>query len=142
MDKTIIEVNGIKLEVDLRSAKRIDEFRVGDTVKVLVKTYSNYESRLGIIAGFDNFKMLPTIIIASIKPNSYSETLQWHYINSESKDIEICQAIDVDLSYSKADVLEAFNRDIAKKELELKDLNMRKEYFLEKFGKFFLNEKV
>ena len=34
-NKKIVEVNGIKLEVDMRYAKRIDEFRVGDTVKVL-----------------------------------------------------------------------------------------------------------
>ena len=28
-NKRIIEVNGVKIEVDLRSAKRIDEFKVG-----------------------------------------------------------------------------------------------------------------
>ena len=30
-----IEVNGVTLEVDMRYAKRIDQFKVGDTVKVL-----------------------------------------------------------------------------------------------------------
>ena len=39
-EKRIIEVNGIKMEVDLRNAKRIDQFKVGDSVKVLVKSYS------------------------------------------------------------------------------------------------------
>ena len=33
-DKRIIEINGVKLEVDMTTARRIDEFRVGDTVKV------------------------------------------------------------------------------------------------------------
>lgn len=46
--KRIIEVNGVKLEVDLRNARRVDEFRVGSPVKVLVKNYSTYESHFGM----------------------------------------------------------------------------------------------
>ena len=34
--KTQIEINGVKLEVDLRNATRIDEFKVGDNVKVKI----------------------------------------------------------------------------------------------------------
>jgi hypothetical protein len=33
-NKRIVEIDGVKIEVDLRSAKRIDTFRVGDNVKV------------------------------------------------------------------------------------------------------------
>lgn len=44
-ETTIIEINGVKLEIDLRHAKRIDNLRVGDTVKVLRKRYDDsYES--------------------------------------------------------------------------------------------------
>jgi hypothetical protein len=39
-EKTIIEVSGVKLEVDLRQARRIEEIRIGDRVKVLTKDYS------------------------------------------------------------------------------------------------------
>jgi len=35
-NKKIIEVNGVKLEVDLSSAKVIEEYRVGDVIKVLI----------------------------------------------------------------------------------------------------------
>ena len=33
-EKRIIDINGMKMEVDLRTAKRIDTFKVGDNVKV------------------------------------------------------------------------------------------------------------
>ena len=56
-NKRIIEINGIKLEVDLSTAKRIDEFRVGDNVKVLRKGYNdNFEVLAGVIVEFVNFK--------------------------------------------------------------------------------------
>ena len=40
--KRIIEVNGVKLEVDMRYARKIEELRVGSRVKVLIKNYSRY----------------------------------------------------------------------------------------------------
>ncbi|MHC4294732.1 MAG: hypothetical protein ACYSTL_04025, partial [Planctomycetota bacterium] len=50
----VVEINGVKLEVDLRHAKVIDQFRVGDRVKVLKKKYEKvYESHPGAIIGFD-----------------------------------------------------------------------------------------
>lgn len=51
--KTIIEVNGVKLEVDLRTARRIDEIRIGDRVKVLIKGYSDYKVHAGTVIGFE-----------------------------------------------------------------------------------------
>ena len=39
-EKRIVEIDGVKIEVDLRTAKRIDTFRVGDNVKVLCKEYN------------------------------------------------------------------------------------------------------
>lgn len=59
--KTIVEINGIKLEVDLRTAKRVEEYKVGDMVKVLKKEYGDsYKSYAGMIVGFDAFVALPT----------------------------------------------------------------------------------
>ena len=39
-EKRIIDINGMKMEVDLRTAKRIDTFKVGDNVKVLATEYN------------------------------------------------------------------------------------------------------
>lgn len=71
-DKRVIEIDGVKIEVDLRSAKRIDTFKVGDNVKVLCKEYNgDFKVKPGIITDFANFKEKPTIIVA-VLDESYS----------------------------------------------------------------------
>jgi hypothetical protein len=63
MDKqtTIIEIGGVKLEVDLRSAKRIDELKIGSRVKCLQKpSYGEMKTLPGVIVGFEPFPSLPT----------------------------------------------------------------------------------
>lgn len=73
-EKKIIEIGGVKLELDMRTGKttQIDTFKVGDNVKVLIKEYDSYKSYAGVIVGFDNFKERPTIIVAYLKMG-YSE---------------------------------------------------------------------
>jgi hypothetical protein len=137
MDKRIVEINGVKMEVDLRHAKRVDSFRVGDPVKVLVKQYTSYQSYFGMIVGFDEFKNLPTIIVAYINPSAYESAIQFVYINSETKDTEVVSHDPTDLGIEKADVLEQFNRQITKKEEEIRDLKRKQSYFLSRFGAFF-----
>lgn len=137
-EKTIIEVNGIKLEIDLRHAKKIEQYRVGDKIKVLKKKYSDsYESYFGVIAGFDSFKDRPTIIIAYIETAYNGVNLHFAYINSESKDIEIAPAHDFDLSYEKGEIVGKFDAEVEKKQLEIKDIERKKKYFLDMFGRHF-----
>lgn len=133
----IIEVNGVKLEVDLRHAKRVDTFRVGDPVKILKKKYNDYSSCVGTIVGFDNFASLPTIVIAYLEVDYYTARVEFAYINSETKDIEICPVNEHDIPYSKSSILDKMNNEINKKEEELRELRQKKEYFLKMFGKYF-----
>ena len=135
--KRIIEINGIKMEVDLRHAKVIDNFKVGDTVKVLIKGYSDYKSHVGMIVGFDEFKNLPTIVVAYLNIDYSSTAINFVYINSESKDVEICKINDWDIPYSKTQILDKMQTEINKKEAEMKDLETKKEVFLTMFGKYF-----
>ena len=59
-EKTIIEVNGVKLEVDMRTARRIEEIRIGSPVKLLTKvTYGGNKVHPGIVISFEPFKDLP-----------------------------------------------------------------------------------
>lgn len=133
-NKRIIEVKGVKMEIDLRHAKRIDEFKVGDTIKVLKKQWNEgWKSHLGTIAGFDDFKNLPTIIIAYLD----GPRLEFCYFNAESKDVEICGAYDTDLTYTKGDILTAMDRDIETKRREIAGMEEKKEYFIRNFGRYF-----
>ena len=141
-DKRIIEINGVKMEVDLRHAKVIDNFKVGDTIKVLIKGYSSYTSYVGMIVGFDEFEKLPTIIVAYLKLEYSTSAIEFVYYNAESKDVDICKINDWDIPYSKQQIIDKMDREINKKEEELRELNSKKNLFLSMFGKYFENKLI
>src|SRR6266849_2566207 len=131
-EKTIIEVNGVKLEVDLRHARRVDELRVGDRVKVLNKDYSGYKVHAGTVIGFEPFKNLPTIIVAYLEKDYTGANVKFLHFNAESNEIEIIKAIDDDsMDIDKAGVLRQLDGAIAKKRAEIEDIARRRAYFLE-----------
>lgn len=140
--KRIVEINGIKLEIDMRTAKRIEEFKIGDPVKVLVKKYSDYESHAGVIIGFDEFKALPTIIVAYLENNYNSAEIKFIYLNSQSKDVEICSANVKEIPFNKDRVIEMLNGKIHKAKLEVEGLERQKEFFLGQFGMYFKGVEV
>lgn len=134
----IIEINGIKMEVDLRHAKRIDQFKVGDNVKVLVKEYSDdYRSYIGTIIGFDNFEKTPTIVIAYLKTEYSGADIKFLYYSGKTKDTEITNLNMWDIPITKSEVLRKFEKEIDLKQNEIKELNNKKELFEKLFGKYF-----
>ena len=139
-DKTIIEVNGVKLEVDLRTAKRIDTLRVGDRVKVLTKeAYSTPAHKVypGVVVGFEPFRALPTVIVAYLEFDWSKANMKFVYFNAETKDTEIIKAIDGDqLDVDKAGAIAMFDREIQKKRDELTDIERKREFFISEFRKY------
>ncbi len=132
---TVIEINGVKLEVDLRTAKRVDEMRVGTRIKVLKKEYSTHKVFHGVIIGFEPFQKLPTIIVAFANIDYSGAKIEFLYYNAKSEDVEIVVANDDDVAaLDKNDFLAHCDREIAKKELEITELRQRKSYFLDKFA--------
>lgn len=141
-EKRIIEINGAKVEVDMRHAKRIDTFRIGSRVKVLVK--DRYSSRpsihSGVIVGFDDFKSAPTINVAYVE-NSYSPDIKFIAINTlantEDTTYEIVADYDNSMMVSKADVLQTLNSQINRKVEEIREIGRKKRIFLSRFGHTF-----
>jgi len=135
----IIEVSGVKLEVDLRTVKKIDSFKVGDRIKVLIKDYSGYKSHPAAIVGIDNFQNLPTVVIAYIaNPLSNKDgEVNFAYLNAQSKDIEICPMCEDDIVPTRDTILTMFNRSIQAKEAEIEQIRARKEWFLRQYGTAF-----
>ena len=115
-NKRVIEIGGVKMEVDLRHARVVENFRIGDTVKVLKKTYSSYESLAGVIIGFDDFRNLPTIVLATVETDHTSANVKIIYFNKESKDVEICPMSNDERALDKAKVVEVLDRKITEKE--------------------------
>ena len=108
--KRIIEVNGVKMEIDLRNAKVVENYKVGDYVKVLIKEYNSYKSYIGNIIGFDNFEKTPTIVIAYLKNEYSSSTIDFVYYNSTSVDVELTTLNEWDIPLEKSTILENFNK--------------------------------
>lgn len=136
----IIEVNGIKMEIDTRSAKRVDTFKVGDRVRVLVKSYSGYEVYPGAIVGMAMFKALPTLTIAYL-PGLLSRggEVKFVYLNAQSKDVEIAPMVDDDIVPTREAVLKYFDDAISVKNAEIETIRDKKEWFLRQFGTAFGN---
>lgn len=135
-EKTIIEVNGVKLEVDMRYARRIEEIRVGDRVKILVKEgYSDgFKVYNGVVIGFEPFQKAPTIIIAYISSDWATTEIKFVHFNAKTEDIEIVKSVDDDgLSIDRGDILKQFERMILQKQKEIEELELKRDYFLKNF---------
>ena len=139
-NKKIIEINGVKLEIDLRNAKVIENYRVGDNVKVLIKEYDKFAPYIGQIIGFDNFQEHPTIIIAYLRTGYKEASINFVYFNKESKDLEITNLNEWDVPVTKSDVIRWMNQEIEANEQKTNELKNKKEVFLKLFGKYFDKE--
>lgn len=136
---TIIEVNGVKLEVDLRSAKRIDQLTVGSRVKCLEKSaYSGMKTMPGVIVGFEPFPSLPTIVVAYLEIGYGAPGLKLKTFNAETKDFEVVADLDNNaLEIDQGEAVAWFDREADKKRAELREVEQKKVFFLAHFGRYF-----
>ena len=134
----IIEIKGVKLEVDLSNATKIENYKIGDNVKVLRKGYGdNYSVQNGVIVDFVNFEVLPTIQIAVFKQDYSTSTIEFIDFNAKSEGMEICICSPHELRLEKNTVVEKMNNEIAKRQDEVADLVRKRDWFLEYFAKYF-----
>ena len=139
MDKDIriVEINGVKVEVDMRYAKRIDQFRVGDTVKVLDNRNDRNEIKTGVITDFAMFKELPTIMVAVYKAGDYwsKPTIEFVTYNNNTEGIEIVGVSQEEVIVSRETIVQKFDDEIMKKRSELDDLIIKRDTFVKYFGR-------
>lgn len=138
-----IEINGVKLEVDLRTAKRIDTFAIGTKVKLLRKKtpYQDMKVFPGVIVGFEPFDSLPTIIVAYMDVDYSNAKLEFAHINAASGEKwDLIASIDDDLPVQKQDVLSRMDREIEVKRNEIAEIERKRDYFLSHFNRYFERE--
>ena len=139
--KRIVEINGVKLEVDLTEAKTIDTYKVGDIVKLLVPKYGDdFTSCCGVIIGFDNFTQRPTIVVAYLEAEYSKAEIKIAYIHGGSKS-ELTHASPGDVPFSRRRVEQSLDKDIAEKQKALDEANWRKDKFETWFGAYFSDMK-
>jgi hypothetical protein len=136
-EKTIIEVNGIKLEVDMRYARRIDEIHIGDRVKVLKKAGYGDDHKVfpGIIVGFEPFQKLPTIVVAYVDVEWSKAEIKFLHFNSKCE-AEVIHAADEDFHVDRDVILQRFDREIAAKQREIETIEEQRNYFQTNFRAF------
>lgn len=136
-EKRIIEINGVKMEVDLRHAKKLDTYKIGDNVKVLKKEYGDtYASYPGVIIGFDEFKQLPTIVICYVK-TGYDAKVEFAFLNNKTEGIEICHMTSADELIDENKATKYLDREIEKKEAEVLDMKAKRQYFVDNYRRHF-----
>lgn len=134
----VVEINGIKLDVDVENAKVVNEYKVGMNVKVLVKEYSGYVAYPGVITEFVNFKELPTIVIAVFKESYLGVDIEFVYYNTANADkYEIAPSCEHELKINKERAVDKFNNFIEKKKAEMEDAIAKRDYFIKYFDKHF-----
>ena len=138
--KKVIEINGAKLEVDLREAKSIESYKVGDYVKVLKKNYGDsYCIYIGQVVSLDNFAVLPTITIAYLEQGYGEADVKLISLNAKSgEDFSITTAGDSTWLHLERDtVIDCFERKIQAKKLELQQLVDKRDWLLQRFAGLF-----
>ena len=133
----IIEINGTKFEVDLSTAKKMEEFRVHDQVKVLKKNYDDYKIYPGVIIGFEWFQARPTIVIAYLDISYRSAEIEFLYYNKDSKDVEISHTDNLELLVKPQDVYETIDKEILRHKADIEELEAKKRYFSNHFQSYF-----
>jgi hypothetical protein len=138
-NKRIVEIDGVKIEVDLRTAKVIDHYKIGDPVQIL-HPGEGYGCgiKAGVIVGFCDFDKNPAIEIIELD-HDYSgvnfKTVT--VIGGQKNSVQIAPYDKYQGLVSQADIVTRFDREIQKKELELADLKLKKKYFIDDFAKAF-----
>lgn len=131
---TVIEVNGVRLEVDMRYARRIEEIRIGSPVKLLAKNgYGGHKVYAGIVIGFEPFKDLPTILVAYIEDDFSKAEVKVVSINAKTENYDLVAAVDPDFSIDRESVLKKFERQIAAKQREIEVIEEQINYFKTNF---------
>jgi hypothetical protein len=131
----IIEINGVKLEVDMRTAKRIDTFRIGDAVKVLDTRYEEAKFCPGVIVNFTEFESMPSIEVMCLE-DTYGGGIDIKFISIVAKkkcSYEIAHYSPYENMFGLENVVRKFNRLIEQKELELAEMKRKREYFINDF---------
>lgn len=136
-ENKIIEINGVKFEVDARTAtlRQLDHIKIGSRVKVLIAGYSDsVEVYHGAVVGFEPFQGSPTVIIAYLKMGyNIPAEIKFLYFTAKSKEKIIVSDENDKESLEASNIVQMMDKEIAKKKNDIQDLEDRKNYFLKNF---------
>ncbi len=133
----IVDIAGVKMEVDLRTAKRVENYRVGTSIKVLKEQYGDYKSYPGVIIGFTEFKERPSMDIMYFNGSD----VEFVSLHKESKGIEIAPFNKYEFEYQRDDIVYRLDRNVVQAEEALRSAQTKRKVFLDNFGALLFGEK-
>jgi len=138
-EKRIIEINGVKIEVDLRTAKQVEHYKVGDPVKLLVKdSYgSKYNTYPAVIVGFADFRNLPSIEVLYLKEEFDGFNMKFMTVNNQTEDVEIAPFYDYEVIFSRAEIMDKLQKQIESLSEKVRCLESKKRAFDKYFNQAF-----
>ena len=130
-----MKIGRIEIECEIQ-AKETNHYKVGDKIKLMKKEYDKFKVFPGVIVDVTPFD-LPTLTIAYIDADSYNIPIKFLYYNDNSEDIQIHPATEHDLLLNPGFVLEAINQEIRKREVEIAELERKRNFIANNLEKFF-----
>ena len=132
-----VEINGVKIEVDLRNVKKIDRYKIGDNVKVLKKEYDVFKTYSGVIVDFVSFKEHPAIVVAYFDQSYAGVDIKFETITKDTRGVEIAPCLPHEMTINKNRVVDKFNYEIDAQQHKVDELKAKRDYFIANFAKFF-----
>lgn len=125
--KRIVEIHGTKVEVDLRTARTVETYKVGDPVKVLKKRYSDsYEVMPGAIVGFAEFTALPTVEVVCVNHNGDVEFIAY---NDKSEGVELAPMNRYEMAFDQGAIEAKLIREVEKAQANVRELEAKLEAY-------------
>lgn len=134
----IIEIGGVKVECDLRKAKQVETFKVGDPVKLLIKNDDYPHVGYGFIIGFAFFKSLS--IITVVYTDEFRR-IQFAHVTEKSKLFEIAPCSENEIDPDEFDTEKEIDNKIQHLETEIRELKVKKRALKKIFEKIFKDYK-
>ena len=134
MEETrIVEINGVKMEVDLRHAKVVEQYKIGSPVKVISQQYENdYKVSPGVIVDMTEDGEGSGVIQILVLDESYSSVdIKIVTFGSKTKNVTIAPFAKYEMKWSDADINDKFDQMIRKHEEEIRILKSKKTAFNE-----------
>lgn len=127
----VITINGVEIDVPDTTDKITQPLRVGDPVKLLVKSqYGEPVVCAGVVANFEMFQSLPTITIAYLE-GSYTPGLKFAHLNTKSAErYELVHGLDRQLlQIDRSRIEQVLADDVEKKQRDLDDAKAKTALF-------------
>jgi len=140
LNTKIIQVAGVKMEVDMRHAIKVEHYKVGTIVRILKKSSSygeDYKVYGGVIVGFDQFEKMPSILIAYLSSSYDSAEVEFLTYNDKTKDVEICPADSNFIPFKKATIMARLDAKVLSAEQEVVEAKQKRDYFAKYFTEYF-----